>query len=204
MQLSSVHLLFAMLTQQALTAPTAMMATLSEPDRIEVGSAQIIPTPTLENTVIQPSTTELPLTPMDKHATTLKETTPSHINSFINTKLTNTASPAQPTFVPGSNNSPTIVQVANVAITAMGLPIAGVMLYLAWVTFLRERNVQAARNSAVDPEEGTWSTGEDVGGANENIELVEYAIDAPYAYIHPTNSALGLIHKACLSKSRPS
>jgi hypothetical protein len=108
---------------------------------------------------------------------------PNHaLTAPIATAITDSdhVQPSSVSSVPSTTLEDVGFQATNVAITAIGLPIAGVMLYLAWITFVSAHKTQEEHSDPGD-DSGEQDTTGSGGGVNEDVELVEYAHITSYA-----------------------
>jgi hypothetical protein len=109
---------------------------------------------------------------------------PNHaLTAPIATAITDSdhVQPSSVSSVPSTNLEDVGFQATNVAITAIGLPIAGVMLYLAWITFVRAHNIQEERpGPEIDSGEEDASVSSEIR-RKEDVELVEYVQECFYA-----------------------
>jgi hypothetical protein len=173
MQLNYFLAFVTWVTFHALAAPIDMMAASTHSNHVHASSTSSVSSTTLSIASFQPSLTETTFT---------TNVTPAveEVTGSPGTNTTPTATPAQPSFVSGNNSGPTHFAAANMAIAATGLPIAGVMLYLAWITFVSAHKTQEEHSDPGD-DSGEQDTTGSGGGVNEDVELVEYAHITSYA-----------------------
>lgn len=139
MSILSLVLLLVLLSDQVSTMPFVLLDPPTISPQAPRNAVKAAPLSNMEIRSFQRATDLVSATLTSTPVSTLHRVTTSHtISSDVDAV---TSAPAQPTYLPGNVNESTQVQTASMVIAALGVPIAGVMLYLAWATFLRDRHL---------------------------------------------------------------